>query len=476
MTQLNNFVELDYEEMIMYNLIKNEDFRNTIIPILKSDYFKNYFKLVFNIIYDFYVQEIKQFGLQEIFLKIKENKNLDPEIISEIGKRFIKMEKKAYNLNFDFLISESEKWVKDRAIEKGVLDCINIMQNQPEKSQAMPEILVNALNVTLKENHGLNFMEDCERRFQRYKEKEDKIPFFGGYNAIFNKITNGGFSRKTLNVFMAGTGIGKTLTMCSLASDYIKQGYNVLYITLEISEHRISSRIDANLLNLPLSDLHTLEVSDLVRRFEAFRNSEKRGQLFIKEFPTGSINVINIKGLIKKLQMKHGFKADVIMIDYLNLMNPARNTGKNSNSYINVKTTAEELRGLAVETDSVLVTVTQTNRDGIGGEEVSLDGVSESAGVPHTSDFFCGIFQNEQQRSANIYVFKILKNRYSDKGNYRFAMGVSFPHMKIFQLDETQENEIASRGLNTIEGQPEESKGIFQTFNNSKKKRNKKKH
>jgi len=474
MTQLNNFVELDYEEMIMYNLIKNEDFRNIIIPLLKSDYFKNYFKLIFNIIYDFYVQEIKQFGLQEIFLKIRENKNLDPEILNEIGKRFIGMEKKGYNLNSEFLIAETEKWVRERAIEKGVLDCIQIMQSKPERSHEMPEILVNALNVTLKENNGLNFMENCISRFQKYKEREDKIPFDGGYDAILNKITNGGFSRKTLNVLMAGTGIGKTLTMCSLASDYIKRGTNVLYITLEISEHRISSRIDANLLNLPLSDLHTLEVNDLVKRFEAFKNTTKRGDLFIKEFPTGSINVINIKGLIKELYMKHGFTADVIMIDYLNLMNPARNTGKNTNSYINVKTTAEELRGLAVETNSVVITVTQTNRDGIDGGEVSLDSVSESAGVPHTADFFCGIFQNEQQRAANIYMFKVLKNRYSDKVNFRFALGVSFSHMRIFQLDETTENEIATRGLNTIEGKKEDGEGIFQPYKNNKNR--KKKH
>ena len=457
--------DLNHEEMIISNLISNYDFRNEVILLIQKDFFKGMFKLVFNIIYDFHINEYKNFGLKEIFLKIKDNKNVENDLLEEIGKKFVDMEKKGYNLDMDFLLEETNKWISEKSIEKGVLDCINIMENSPENSHEMPEILVNALNVSMKKDNGLNFMTDVEERFKKYRIKEDKNPFSSELN-ILNHATDGGLNKKSLNIFMAGTGIGKTLTLCSLASDYIKSGKNVLYVTLEISEERIASRIDANLLDITIGDLYTKSIEELTFKFEQFKMNGKRGSLFIKEYPTSSINTIHLKGLIKDLKMKHSFIPDIIMVDYLNLMNPARNLGKNSNSYSSVKCVAEELRGLACETNTTLLSVTQTNREGIGGDEVNLDSVSESAGLPATADFFCGIFQNEHQRNANIYMFKILKNRYSDKVNFRFSLGVNFSKMRIFELADEEQEAIENQGLNTISSGPakKETNGILTDF------------
>jgi len=467
---------INYSDMIIFNLISNEDYRNSFIPILNDAYFKGYHKQIFKVIYNFHLNDMKHFTRNEIFLKMKENQNMDPESTKEIARLFYTLEKSGYDLNKDFLDDETENWIKQKSIEKGVIDCIEIMQTTPENSHEMPEILINALNVSLNDEIGLDYNNTLERRIDFYKKREDKIKFTPNRDDILNKITNGGLSRKTLNIFMAGTGIGKTLTMTSLASDYIRMGYNVLYVTLEIAEERIGSRIDANLLDVSIEELHTTSKDILMNKFSNFTSSGNRGDLFIKEYPTGSINTVHIKGLIKELNMKHEFKPDVIMVDYLNLMNPARNVGKNSNSYINIKTIAEELRGVAVETNTAIISVTQANREGLNGNEVDLDSVSESAGLPHTADFFCGIFQNETQRENNIYMFKTLKNRYSSFVNWKFVMKVDYLKMKVEEVNSDEFEEIENKGLDQITESKKienagKDRGSFLPYDSIKKKR-----
>ena len=240
-----------------------------------------------------------------------------------------------------------------------------------------------------------------------------------------------------------------TLLMTSLAKDYILKGYKVLYVTLEICEKMIALRVDANVLNIPISDFGRYEngkpvvdVNDLVKKFEEIKNNNKIGKLKIKEYPTGTTNTLQIKALLKELKMKEDFKPDVLMIDYVNLMNSSRLSAKNNNTYNTVKAIAEELRGIAMEEELIIVTATQTNRDGITGNEVALDKVSESAGLPHTADFFCGIFQTEQQKEQGIYILKVLKNRYAGNTNKKIAFGVDYNFMRFYQLDNELESEL----------------------------------
>ena len=249
-----------------------------------------------------------------------------------------------------------------------------------------------------------------------------------------------------------------TLLMTSLVTDYIKQGYNVLYVSLEMSELRISMRVDANLIQVPIGDfgrrdcdgVPIISTDELMFKFNMMNDDKKLGTLMVKEYGSASINTMHIKALLKELKMVDGFTPDVIVIDYINLMNSSRFTGKNANSYTIVKAIAEELRGMAVEENAVLITATQTNREGIGGDEVSLDKVSESAGLPHTSDFFCGIFQTEQQREHSLFVLKVLKNRYSGYVHKKFAMGINYDYMRFYELSTEEERMIQSKNLDEV--------------------------
>jgi len=478
-----NGYNVRFENMLFLKLFLDKNFRNTVMPMLDVRYFNppvgEYpYDLIFKYFQKFYLDGCVEITPVQVINAIKTNeKYIEPEDISRvkatfnnIGKLYAKSDMGFINsVDSDYLINITEKYIQEIAIELALIDSVDIIDNKPNEKLSIRGLLDDALSVGLKRDIGLDYNNTVRDRFEFYQKSEDKIPFLLD---SLNKVTYKGFTRKTLSCFMAGTGIGKTLIMTSLVTDYIKQGYNVVYVTLEISEERIALRNDANLMNIPIGDFGRYEngnpvvsVDDLVEKFETIKNDEKLGRLIIKEYPTGSVTTLQIKTLLKELKLKEEFKADVIFIDYINLINSARMTGKDSNSYTMVKKVAEELRGIAVEEDVVMITATQTNRDGISGDEVALDKVSESAGLPHTTDFFCGIFQTEQQREQGIFILKVLKNRFSGYVNYKVAMGVNYNFMRFFQLDDSASEDAIDRDVDNSDA----SSSVFST--NKKKRR-----
>lgn len=460
--------DIKFENMLFLKLLTDSDFRLTVMPILEQRFFNppqgEYpYDLIFKYFNIFYANGQEDINPAQIVYAIQENeKYLEPDDIKKIKKTFNMMFELNENIknelindiDTEFLIKETERFAQESAIQLALLESVNILENKPENKLLIRGLLDDALCIGLNKNLGLDYLNQVRERFTFYQSKEDKVPFL---LEAMNDATFGGFSRKTLCCFMAGTGIGKTLIMTSLTTDYIKSGYNVLYITLEMEEKRIALRADANLMDIPIGDFgrcengkHVVSIDDLVEKFENIKNNKKLGRLIIKEFPTGTINSLQIRAIIKELKQKQKFKADVIIVDYINLMNSSRVSAKTANTYNVIKSIAEELRGIAVEENSIIITATQTNRDGIGGNEVALDKVSESAGLPHTTDFFCGLFQTEEQREHGIYILKILKNRFAGNVNKKIAMGVDYNFMRFYQLNtEEQDNIIENDNSDT---------------------------
>jgi len=451
-------VDVKFEHILFLKLFIDENFRSKVMPILDQRYFNppqgQYpYDLIFKYFSKFYTNNQEDISPMQVIHAIQQGeKYLEHEDIIEIKaifKQIFMLDDNGdaiNNVNEEYLLDETEKFAQESALELALIDSVNIIQKKPEDKLLIRGLLDDALSVQLNKDVGLNYFENPLERFKFYQMREDKVPF--GLDGL-NKLTFNGFAKKTLNVFMAGTGIGKTLLMTSLAKDYILKGYKVLYVTLEICEKLIALRVDANVLNIPISDFGRYEngkpvvdVNDLVKKFEEIKNNNKIGKLKIKEYPTGTTNTLQIKALLKELKMKEDFKPDVLMIDYVNLMNSSRLSAKNNNTYNTVKAIAEELRGIAMEEELIIVTATQTNRDGITGNEVALDKVSESAGLPHTADFFCGIFQTEQQKEQGIYILKVLKNRYAGNTNKKIAFGVDYNFMRFYQLDNELESEL----------------------------------
>lgn len=465
----NKNYDVKFENLLFFKLFLDETFRNRVMPILKDVYFKppsgeySYY-LIFKHFNKLYSGEYKEITPAQVIYSIQEdNEYVDDSNLEDVKNAFMEIGgvidvitgDSLNNMDVAYLLKATEKFAQDRAIEIALLSSVDILKNKPEQKMQIRTLLDEALCVTLNKSIGMNYIKDARSRFEQYQLREDKIPFL---LESFNKATFNGFTRKSLNVFMAGTGIGKTLLMTSLVTDYIKQGYNVLYVSLEMSELRISMRVDANLIQVPIGDfgrrdcdgVPIISTDELMFKFNMMSDDKKLGTLMVKEYGSASINTMHIKALLKELKMVDGFVPDVIVIDYINLMNSSRFTGKNANSYTIVKAIAEELRGMAVEENAVLITATQTNREGIGGDEVSLDKVSESAGLPHTSDFFCGIFQTEQQREHSLFVLKVLKNRYSGYVHKKFAMGINYDYMRFYELSTEEERMIQSKNLDEV--------------------------
>lgn len=432
------------ENIIFCKLIVDAEYRQIIMPILKSKFFDYPYDLIFKAIEKYYIDGLEDISIAQIIINIEEENNIPPEDLKKIRK-FLQncfktdenKERFLFDVDIKYAIKETEKFAQQIGLEKAILESVNIIDERPEEKNNIVNIISEALNISVQRDIGLNYFENAKKRFESYKEHIEKVPFKIN---ILNKTTYGGAERGTLNTIMASTGIGKTLIMSSLASDYIMCGYNVLYVTLEISEKRIGSRIDANLLNIPIHTLKDLSVEELCNRFKQLE-TQKHGEFVVKQYGTGTINYLHIKSLIKELKIKYGFMPDVIFVDYINLMRPLKSI-RNTNSYTEIKYIAEELRGMAVDLNCVLWTATQTNRDGINGEEVALDSVSESKALPDTSDLFIAISQTEQQKIQNIYLFNILKNRYAGFNNRPFILGVNKDYMKIYEPNEEQLQEL----------------------------------
>ena len=445
------------ETTILRNLLFNNEYCRKVLPFLKTEYFENiHEKVVFEEICKFIVA-YDDLATKEVLL-IETEKRTDItedtykticEYISTLDDSFADKQ---------WLIDTTEKWCRDRAIYLALMESIKIADGQDEKKSrdSIPSILQDALAVGFDNNIGHDYLKDYEERYDSYHRKENKIPFDLEY---FNKITKGGLPTKTLNIALAGTGVGKSLFMCHVASSVLLQGRNVLYITLEMAEERIAERIDANLLNVNIKDIQDLPK----QMFESKVNTlakKTQGTLIIKEYPTASAHSGHFKALLNELSLKKSFRPDIIFIDYLNICGSSRYKSNFSvNSYSYVKAIAEELRGLAVEHNVPIVSATQTTRSGYGNSDVDLTDTSESFGLPATADLMFALISTEDLEQMGQIMVKQLKNRYNDPTmNKRFVVGIDRAKMRLFDVEQSAQQDILDSGQEEEYTYKEESK------------------
>ena len=433
------------EFLILRNLLYNEEYIRKIIPFLKSEYFEDVNqKIIFEEILSF-VQEYNQPATKEVLcIEIEKRKDINDTTFKEILQLVSCLDD--VPAEFNWLVNTTEKWCRDRAIYLALMESIHIADGNDEKKNrdAIPNILSDALAVSFDTHIGHDYLLDYEERYESYHRKEEKIEFDLEY---FNKITKGGLPNKTLNIALAGTGVGKSLFMCHVASSVLLQGRNVLYITLEMAEERIAERIDANLLNVPIQDIGELPKS----MFESKVNSlakKTQGSLIIKEYPTASAHAGHFKSLLSELALKKSFRPDIIFIDYLNICSSSRfRGGSNVNSYTLVKAIAEELRGLAVEFNVPIVSATQTTRSGYGNSDVELTDTSESFGLPATADLMFALISTEELEGLGQILVKQLKNRYNDPTIHkRFVIGIDRAKMRLYDCEQSAQNDILDNG------------------------------
>ena len=434
------------EQVILENLIKDDAYVRKVIPFLKPDYFMQYEdKKVFDIIFNFVEKYNNPPSKQAIILAVNEDTSLNEDSHAKCMEVINTLN--GDEVNRDWLVDETEKFCKDKALYLGVMESIQIIdgKNKEKSTDALPSILSEALSVGFDTNIGHDFIEDAEKRYDFYHRLEENVEFDLD---MFNKITEGGLSNKTLNIALAGTGVGKSLFMCHMASAAISKGKNVLYITLEMSEERIAERIDANLMNIPIQELGDLSKAMYDDRIKKI-NDKIEGRLIVKEYPTASAHSGHFKALINELKLKRSFFPDIIFIDYLNICSSSRfRPGSSANSYTIIKSIAEELRGLAVEQDVPIVSATQTTRGGYDNSDVSLTDTSESFGLPATADLMFAIISTEELEQLGQFMIKQLKNRYADPTrNKRFMIGVDRSRMKLFDLDPSAQTQLTDANI-----------------------------
>jgi replicative DNA helicase len=433
------------EFLILRNLLHNEDYIRKVIPFLKSEYFEDANqKIVFEEILSF-VQEYNKPTTKEVLcIEVENRKDISEQSFKEIIHLIGCLEDVPVEMNW--LLTTTEKWCRDRAIYLALMESIHIADGNDEKKNrdSIPTILSDALAVSFDNHVGHDYLQDYEQRYESYHKKEDKIEFDLEY---FNKITKGGLPNKTLNIALAGTGVGKSLFMCHVASSVLLQGRNVLYITLEMAEERIAERIDANLLNVPIQDIVELPKNIFETKVNNLAK-KTQGTLIIKEYPTASAHAGHFKSLLNELALKKSFKPDIIFIDYLNICSSSRYKGNsNINSYTFVKAIAEELRGLAVEFSVPIVSATQTTRSGYGSSDVELTDTSESFGLPATADLMFALISTEELEGLGQILVKQLKNRYNDPTIHkRFVIGIDRAKMRLYDCEQSAQNDILDNG------------------------------
>jgi len=433
------------ETTILRNLVFNEDYSRKVIPFIQPDYFEQKTeKVIFEEIVQFIVKYGSAITIEALNIEVENRTDINESEIKEIREINASLNDAA--VEKQWLLDTTEKWCRDRAIYLALMESIHIADGNNEKKNrdAIPSILSDALAVSFDNNIGHDYLQNYEERYEFYHRKEDKIEFDLEY---FNKITKGGLPNKTLNIALAGTGVGKSLFMCHLASSVLLQGRSVLYITLEMAEERIAERIDANLLNVPIQQL-----VDLPRQmFENKVNSiakKTQGSLVIKEYPTASAHSGHFKALLNELALKKSFRPDIIFIDYLNICASSRHKANSSiNSYSYIKSIAEELRGLAVEFNVPIVSATQTTRSGFGSSDVELTDTSESFGLPATADLMFALISTEELEQLGQIMVKQLKNRYNDPTIYkRFIVGIDRAKMRLYDCEQTAQKDILDSG------------------------------
>ena len=420
------------EETILRNLIYNEQYYRKVVPFIKADYFQEYHeKIVFEEIADFAAKYDKVPTKEVLTINLQNRGDLTEETFKDSVQGINSLSDDW--VDYDWLLDSTEKWCQDRAIYLALMQSIKIADGGDKKftKGAIPSILQDALAVSFDEHIGHDYIEQSSDRYEFYHRKEEKIPFD---LEKFNFITKGGLPNKTLNIALAGTGVGKSLFMCHMAGSALTQGYNVLYITCEMAEEKIAERIDANLLNVNVKDI--VELPEVLFSSKVNEIAKKtRGKLIIKEYPTASAHVGHFKALLNDLNLKKDFKPDIIFVDYLNICASVRYKGAIVNSYTYVKAIAEELRGLAVESNVPIISATQTTRSGYGNSDPDLTDTSESFGLPATADFMFALISTEELEQQGRIMVKQLKNRYNDPTSSRkFMVGIDRSKMKLYDV------------------------------------------
>jgi len=433
------------ETTILKNLIYNEEYSRKVIPFIKPEYFEQRSeKVIFEEVTNFIVKYGSAITIEALNIETENRTDLTENEIKEI--RDINSSFVETIVENQWLLDSTEKWCRDRAIYLALMESISLADGKDESKgrDAIPSILSDALSVSFDNHIGHDYLNDYEDRYESYHRKEEKIPFDLEF---FNKVTKGGLPNKTLNIALAGTGVGKSLFMCHVASSVLLQGKNVLYITLEMAEEKIAERIDANLLNVNIQNIVDLpkpmfdsKVNNLTKKTQ--------GQLIIKEYPTAAAHSGHFKALLNELALKKSFRPDIIFIDYLNICSSSRyRAGSNVNSYSFIKAIAEELRGLAVESNLPIVSATQTTRSGYGSSDVDLTDTSESFGLPATADLMFALISTEELEGLNQIMVKQLKNRYNDPTIFkRFVVGIDRAKMRLYDCEQSAQENIVDSG------------------------------
>ena len=452
------------EFLILRNLIHNEEYVRKVIPFIKSEYFEDFNqKVIFDEITKF-VEEYNEPATKEVLCIETEKRNdINDTSFKEITQIIGGLDDEP--TEFNWLVDTTEKWCRDRAIYIALMESIQLADGKADESKgrdAIPSILSDALAVSFDTHIGHDYLNDYEERYESYHRKEDKIEFDLEY---FNKITKGGLPNKTLNIALAGTGVGKSLFMCHVASSALLQGKNVLYITLEMAEEKIAERIDANLLNVPIQDIVDLPKQMFDKKVINLAK-KTQGTLIIKEYPTASAHSGHFKALLQELALKKSFRPDIIFIDYLNICASSRYRGNSTvNSYSYIKAIAEELRGLAVEANLPIVSATQTTRSGFGSSDVELTDTSESFGLPATADLMFALISTDDLEGLNQIMVKQLKNRYNDISIFkRFMVGIDRAKMRLYDCEQSAQEDIVDSGQEeeyTFKEQPKKSFNDF---------------
>lgn len=444
-------------------MFNDEQYVRKVLPYLKSEYIQDKpEKLIFEEVRKYILNYNQPPSFETIQVELEGRDGLFEDDVKKCADIIQELKQDNDKSELKWLVEQTEKFCQEKAIHNAILESIQILDEKSKSDKtkgAIPQILSDALSVSFDPNIGHDYLDNSDQRYDFYHTIEKRVPFDLDF---FNRITKGGLPQKTLNVALAGTGVGKSLFMCHMAAACLAQNLNVLYITLEMAEEKIAERIDANLLNVKLDDLQNLPKDIYVRKINRLKENIK-GKLIIKEYPTSTANAIHFKNLLNELALKKRFKPDIVFVDYLNICSSSRiKHGANVNSYSYIKAIAEELRGLAVEFSVPLVTATQTTRSGFSNTDPGMEDTSESFGLPMTADMMFALVTSEELESLNQIIVKQLKNRYNDPTlNKRFAIGIDRAKMKLYDIEQSAQKNISDSGQEPERGRDKDSKSKF---------------
>ena len=437
---------LKIEEITLSKLILNESYCRKVMPFIKREYFDGHPN---GVLFETLTEYVSNFDTNPepnaLKIEVEKRRDITEDVYKDIERFLDNLDRDQYNE--DWLVDTTEKWCKERAIYLALMESVQIAdgQDKTRTKDAIPSIMSEALGVCFDDHVGHDYIQDSDDRYDFYHKKEEKVAFDLDY---FNKITKGGLPNKTLNIALAGTGVGKSLFMCHVASSMLLQGRNVLYITMEMAEEKIAERVDANLLDIPIQQLNSPLLTKEKYSSKLLQLKKKtQGKLVIKEYPTASAHVGHFKALLNELSLKKGFSPDAIFVDYLNICASARYKGTIVNSYTYVKAIAEELRGLAVEFNVPIISATQTTRSGFANSDVDLTDTSESFGLPATADLMFALISTEDMEQLGQIMVKQLKNRYNDPTMYkRFVIGIDRAKMRLYDCEQAAQDDIIDAG------------------------------